>query len=45
MDIAKHPDRAHKLEVQIVICLIKDLQIRNSDNYLGKVYKMCAIDC
>ena len=35
-DFASRPDRAYKLEIQIMACLFQDLQIGNPDNCLGK---------
>ena len=35
-DFASRPDRAYKMEIQIMACLFQDLQIGNPDNCLGK---------
>ena len=35
-DFTSRPDRAYKLEVQIMAYLFQDLQIGNPDNCLGK---------
>ena len=34
-DFASRPDRAYKLEIQIMACLFQDLQIGNTDNCLS----------